>query len=115
MDLTMRKDFKTGILLGAAVSFAVAVGISIFSDNVVISRQKQLLRTDAMDTPAAAAHKIAQPAPARYHMVQPNENLMIISKTYYGTSENWKKILQANAHQIQNPEQIRPGMKLVIP
>lgn len=111
----MRKDFKTGVLLGAAVSFAVAVGISVFSDNVVVSRQKQLSRIDSQNTPAAAPQEIAQPVPIRLHMVLPNETLTTISKTYYGTSENWKKILQANTHQIQNPEQIRPGMKLVIP
>ncbi len=111
----MRKDFKTGVLLGAAASFAVAVGISVFSDNVVVSRQKQLSRIDATNTTAAVSQEIAQPNPVRYHIVQPNETLTTIAKTYYGTSENWKKILQANAHQIQNPEQIRVGMKLVIP
>jgi len=58
----------------------------------------------------------APPAPqVRVHVVQPNETVWKISGIYYGESSraNVAKIAQANPGL--NPEQIKPGQKIVIP
>jgi len=57
------------------------------------------------------------PAPPRTltHVVRSGETLSGISKKYYGTTANWRAILDANANVVREPRDLRPGMKLVIP
>jgi nucleoid-associated protein YgaU len=51
----------------------------------------------------------------RFHIVQKDETLSSISQQYYGTSNRWQKILQANQQTIKDANKIRPGTKLIIP
>ncbi len=53
--------------------------------------------------------------PARFHIVQQNENLSSISRLYYGSPNQWQKIVDANPELIKNPNKIKIGMKLIIP
>lgn len=51
----------------------------------------------------------------RYYTVVSGDSLTKISKKYYGTGNDWKKIADANKSLIKNPNIIYPGWKLVIP
>ncbi len=54
------------------------------------------------------------PAPIEY-TVEPGDMLSGIAKQFYGKHTAWTVIFEANRHTIDAPEDIRPGMKLVIP
>jgi nucleoid-associated protein YgaU len=49
------------------------------------------------------------------HVVARGETLSGISKKHYNTVTKWKDILAANKDLISTPEDLRPGMKLVVP
>ncbi len=51
----------------------------------------------------------------RFHIVQKDETLSAISQQYYGTANQWRKILEANEQNIKDANRIRPGTKLIIP
>jgi len=51
----------------------------------------------------------------RFHIVQKDETLSAISQQYYGTANQWRKILAANEQNIKDANRIRPGTKLIIP
>ncbi len=51
----------------------------------------------------------------RIHVVQEGETLPQISKIYYGTSQHWKEILNANRDDIPDQNHLRPGTQLLIP
>jgi nucleoid-associated protein YgaU len=50
----------------------------------------------------------------RFHIVGKKETLSEISNFYYHSPNEWRKILEANP-EIQDPNKIKPGMKLIIP
>lgn len=91
-----------------------------------ILRQTEPVRSERPADPAP------QPAPApaanstiheqerkitttRFHIVQKDETLSAISQQYYGTANQWRKILEANQQNIKDADRIRPGTKLIIP
>ena len=49
------------------------------------------------------------------HTVRTGDNLWNISRRYYGSGKNWKKIYEANKSQIRKPEFLEPGTVLKIP
>lgn len=53
--------------------------------------------------------------PERFHIVEKNQTLSAISRIYYGSPNQWQKIVNANPDLIPNPNKIKPGMKLIIP
>ncbi len=66
--------------------------------------------------PSPRPEATEKPKPAqRIHVAAENETLSRISQQYYGTSSRWQAILQANSTVLKAPEQLRPGMRLVIP
>ncbi len=64
----------------------------------------------APQRPSAAA-----PADGRTHTVASGDTLGKISRQYYGTTERWKEILEANKETIKNPTSLTIGAKLKIP
>lgn len=70
---------------------------------------------------AALAKQTAAPAPsptesARIeYVVRQGDTLGGIARTYYNSAAKWRIILDANRDILSRPEQLRPGMKLVIP
>lgn len=59
--------------------------------------------------------KVADESAYHYHTVQSGETLGKISSQYYGKSNEYMKIFNANDDQLKNPDMIKPGQKLVIP
>ena len=51
----------------------------------------------------------------RTYEVQPGDNLSKIAKKFYGKSNSWKRIFEANKDIIYNPDLIQPGWTLKIP
>ena len=49
------------------------------------------------------------------HTVSKGETLCGISRQYFGDASRWKKILAANSNLLDEPENLRVGMKLRIP
>ncbi|MCK4871906.1 MAG: LysM peptidoglycan-binding domain-containing protein [Phycisphaerales bacterium] len=49
------------------------------------------------------------------HVVRKNETLGHIALRYYGKASKWPVILAANRDKINKAEDVRPGMRLVIP
>lgn len=81
----------------------------------------------AADKPVAAASKsqvqqqpkesyaTGQKKAARTHVVKKGDTLQKISKKYYGTTKNWRRICDANKNVLKDCDVLIPGTKLVIP
>lgn len=52
---------------------------------------------------------------SRSYVVQSGDTLASISRKFYKTPARWKKILQANKQNIDNPEKLKIGQDLIIP
>jgi nucleoid-associated protein YgaU len=50
-----------------------------------------------------------------YHLVAEGQTLSTIAQIHYGSSAQWKRILDANPTVIRDAHKIRPGMRLMIP
>jgi len=51
----------------------------------------------------------------KMYTVQAGDSLSKISKQFYGNTNEYMKIFEANRHQLSNPNEIKPGQQLVIP
>ncbi|MBN2131116.1 MAG: LysM peptidoglycan-binding domain-containing protein [Sedimentisphaerales bacterium] len=51
----------------------------------------------------------------RFHIVRKDETLSAISQQYYGSPNQWRKIVAANKDTIKDANKISPGVKLIIP
>ena len=69
--------------------------------------------TSSTSTTPDAPGSTAPAAEGKTHTVTKGETLGDISKSYYGTTKNWKKIVDANPGT--SPENLKVGQKLVIP
>jgi len=133
------------MFIGIALVFVGWVLFALYSETPQQRRQKQLAGEPAVpksapkpsasvpvtqpepkpsepvQTPPAEQPKPAESKPARQkpaaqiHVVQTGETLSSIAGLYYGSPADWQKILDANSDILQNPSQIRPGMRLKIP
>lgn len=52
---------------------------------------------------------------AKEHTVTAGESLWLIAKKYYGDGSKWRQIYEANKNTIQDPNKIKPDIKLAIP
>jgi nucleoid-associated protein YgaU len=57
----------------------------------------------------------ALPGRITEYVVERNDTLGGIAKALYGRATLWPLILDANSHVIKRPDDIRPGMRLIIP
>jgi len=51
----------------------------------------------------------------RFHIVRKDETLSAISQQYYGSPNQWRKIVEANKDTVKDANKISPGIKLIIP
>jgi len=51
----------------------------------------------------------------RFHIVRKNETLSAIAQQYYGSPNQWRKIVEANKDAITDANKISPGVKIIIP
>jgi nucleoid-associated protein YgaU len=51
----------------------------------------------------------------RFYFVRRDDTLSSISQQYYGTPNQWRKILEANRSVIPDANKLQPGTKLIIP
>ena len=51
----------------------------------------------------------------KFHIVRKGETLSEISRKYYGSANNWKKIFDANRNVLEDANKLTPGIKLIIP
>ena len=49
------------------------------------------------------------------YVVQPGDTLWAIAEYFYGDGTMYTTIFNANRDKIDDPDKIRPGMKLTIP
>jgi nucleoid-associated protein YgaU len=132
----MPKDFKIGMLVGLAVVMSAGLWLSTrpslsarakmpasekseaeweegigqlsFEPNIPDSRPVETEITSDRKT----AKDVKEP---RYHTVQNGDTLSGISYQYYGSEHKWQKILDANRDVIQNVNNLRLGVRLIIP
>jgi nucleoid-associated protein YgaU len=64
---------------------------------------------------ADPSYRTAAAAAERTYTVVAGDNLSKIAKRFYGKSNQWKRIFEANRDQIDNPDLIQPGQVLRIP
>jgi Uncharacterized protein containing LysM domain len=58
----------------------------------------------------------AQPGTeSRYYTVKSGDTLSAISKTEYGTANEYQRIFEANKPMLKSPDKIYPGQVLIIP
>lgn len=43
------------------------------------------------------------------------DTLLGISEKYYGSPNKWEKIFEANRASLKNPNNLKPGARLIIP
>ena len=73
------------------------------------------LTADITVAQSAAGTQAPKAANPTTYTVQPGDTLSAISKRYYGDAGQYMKIFDANKDQLQDPNKIQPGQRLVIP
>jgi nucleoid-associated protein YgaU len=53
--------------------------------------------------------------PARFYVVQKGDTLSAISSKYYGSPNQWPKIVAANRTILPDPDRLVPGARIIIP
>jgi nucleoid-associated protein YgaU len=73
--------------------------------------------TPAVETkiPETAKKEVKPASDVVIHKVVYKDQLTEISKKYYGTHKEWKRIYEANKDKIKNPHLIFPGQEFIIP
>lgn len=54
-------------------------------------------------------------APKRTYTVRPGDSLSKIAKDFYGNSNDYMRIFEANKDRLNDPNEIKAGQELVIP
>jgi nucleoid-associated protein YgaU len=49
------------------------------------------------------------------YRIRPSDSLVLISSRCYGDSSRWRALFEANRHVLEDPNQLIPGVSLVIP
>jgi len=138
----MRKDVKTGMLIGTCLCFVAVVW---FIAKQRISTPEAMIRPSQpadeiqaiaeapappeliypptalpqIPAPTDAETQPAQPKNTQsplIHVVKKGQTLSDISKIYYNSTQHWQKIYLANKKKLpKGPNTLKPGMQLVIP
>jgi len=127
----MGRDFKIGMALGLA--FAGVCGVWLCSRHGAAARPERLQNGSELNVPGAERYSGAETDAARQstedgrpavsgggeittiHYVQKGETLSEISRHYYGSANEWRKIIEANRSTLAEPDKLQEGTRLVIP
>jgi len=85
---------------------------SSYSDLIADITVNQSAQSPKTQTAGASARGGESP---RTYTVQPGDTLSKISKQFYGDANQYAKIFESNRDRLNNPNEIRPGQRLVIP
>jgi nucleoid-associated protein YgaU len=86
-----------------------APGITTVTDNMTIAAPAPV------EPEAPTAETDAAESDAETYTVQSGDTLWKISEQVYGNGSKYMKIFEANTDQLENPDRIFPGQKLLIP
>lgn len=141
----MRKDVKTGMLIGSVVCIGAVIWFCIEQNAYTVpvvaepnttpgeagqyQRQRQIdsrlaseptkplkQQSRPSDGPVPQPQLSSVPAKQVIHIVGAGQTLSDISRIYYGTTRMWKKIYNANKDKFpRGPDSIKAGTKLIIP
>jgi nucleoid-associated protein YgaU len=132
----MSKDFKIGMLVGLVIVMSTGLWLSTRPNlsaratipgpgNSEAEREEVIKQPSfepnipdgrSVETDIASDKKTAKDVKEpRYHTVQNGDTLSGISYRYYGSEHKWQKILDANRDVIQNVNNLRLGVRLIIP
>jgi nucleoid-associated protein YgaU len=80
-----------------------------------ISSPVQIQPQPVNDGPAEVVYVEKPYKTQKFYIVRRGDTLSKISKKYYGDSNDWHRIYDANRDVLENPDMLKPGMKLTIP
>ena len=86
----------------------------IISDTEVIEIIDPTIDVDAAKQDVEAA-EINMTSEFQTYTVQKGDTLWKISRQFYGSGKDWRKIFQANQDTISNPDKIKSGIEIRIP
>ena len=141
----MQKDFKIGLAIGVIFAVGVVLWLATLPNLSARARALQAASNinPSPQTPPALSERSESNGPTpsienqvssnetpttnneqrtmntepsqKIHIVQKGDTLSSISAKYYGSANQWRKILAANRDNLPNPNRLTPGIKLIIP
>jgi LysM repeat protein len=110
----------------------VALGTSLSGDSVVTRAEAARLRNEnlnlhrqidegraprpsATKSPAKQAKHKAKSGDSQTYTVQEGDTLASISRRFYKTSNHWREIREANDGKVDDPDNLKAGLKLKVP
>ena len=88
------------------------------NENLNLRKQLEDRTTGPLVTTRASARESAKTVPnagGKTYVVQAGDTLVSISRKFYRTPTRWKRILDANKKEIEDPEKLKVGQNLIIP
>ena len=107
----MQKDLKIGMIVGLVL---VCFFLLVYSSRSALNRSSET-SSQSQTTPENTSVETGKTKGTRFHIVKTSQTLSDISNEYYGTKNNWLKILNANREIITDADRLRTGTRLVIP
>jgi len=124
----MQKDFKIGLAIGVTLAAAAVLWLATLPNLSARARALQaasnikpspntVLCFPSYPSPDSGIRNTPAPGDetrTRIHVVQKGETLSSISVKYYGSANQWRKIVAANRNNLPDPTALFAGIKLII-
>jgi nucleoid-associated protein YgaU len=79
------------------------------------SRKGKADFSDVKGGASSTERQAARPVGAQEYRVVKGDSLSRIARRFYGDTNEWRRIYDANKDQISDPDRIHPGQTLRIP